>query len=167
MSVSATFFGTTAQAVPQGGLNLTSLSINAEEIYGFGGPSGRPTGEVRFTDDGILQKAEYVSGDPISFVTISNEWWDGVVAPSGADYEVYWDTVTGGASGAASTWTTFGNAALDSWFDLSVDSTFRLQKNTTADGTSSWLVYAEIREIANPSNTSGPQPFTFSLVIEP
>lgn len=164
MSASASLFGTQAvTGASAGSLNLTSFSVFGNVIYGFG-TTYLPLASCKFKADGQLQKAGGSTAAFLTYTNISNQWHTSAPAVDGSLYEIYFNTAANSPGiGVSATW--FGPTEND-WISLEFDRTWTLQKDTTFIGSNIWVVPIEVREIANPSNTTGPVNCTFSVVTD-
>lgn len=141
------------------------LLLNGQTILSLITPgSHRPITGFRASTDGIAKKAEGSTQAPLTFIALLNDQWHTGHPITGADYEIYFDSLTNTATGQAGTW--FGDAR-DTFLGLNLERTWTWQKDTTADGTASHQIIITIRNIATPADTTGGRLFTFISEISP
>ena len=125
--------GAAAAAQETEGLFLsgqTIASLIVPSIY-------RPITGFRASTDGIAKKASGSTQAPLSFVNLPSDQWHTGHPITGADYEIYFDSITNTATGAAGSW--FGNAR-DTFLQLNLERTWTWQKDTTSNGSASHVI---------------------------
>ena len=165
MSVSASTFGTQALtgSAGAGSLNLTSFSVQGLVVYGFG-TIYRPLASCKFQNTGQLQRAGGSTAAFLTYTNILSQWHTSAPAVDGSLYQIYFDTASYNPGiGVAATW--FGDLT-NQWLSLEFDRTWTLSKDSTFIGSNVWVVPIEVREIANPANTTGPVGCTFTVITD-
>ncbi len=154
--------GIAASATPTdgGGLLLSStsiLSIIVEPTVFL------PITSFRAKTDGVAQKASGSTQAPLSYTNLPSGQWHTGSPITGADFEIFFDSLTNTATGPAAT---FFGSARDTFINLGTQRSWNWQKNTSSFGLSQHVILIEIREIATPSNTTGVRTFTFKSQVE-
>lgn len=112
-----------------------------------GGP--RPIASYRMNNDG---KSEQASGDTSALLVYQQMGNDWLISGLNCQFECEW--IQTSTSGAAATLIVLGTS-LSTFTPLSTTQTLTWSKDTNSFGVSVWNGTVEIREIANPGNTTG------------
>ncbi len=125
----------------------------------------RPLTSFRATITGVAQKATGSTASLLSYTNLPGDAWHTGNPITGANYEIYFDSLTNAASGASGTW--FGDVGdMDSWVDLGTQRTWTWQKDSTSVGSAEHTILIEIRNIATPADTTGVRAFNFASSVE-
>lgn len=139
------------------------LQANSIVSIIVGPTSNRPLASMRLRTDGDLQSATGSTGAALSYSNLANDQWDDAQALTAGDFEVFFDSTTNSATGAATSWV---GATRDSWISCGTQRTWTLEKDSSSTGTGQHVIILEIREIANTSNTSGQFNQTFTVGVD-